>query len=81
MTVEVATDYPMLIDGERVQSLSGAWLDVHSPATGELVGRVPAGVEPMWIMPLSPPDAPFGTVAGPGCSSPTGCASWSGSRS
>ena len=45
MAVEVATDYPMFIDGVPVGSTSGAWLEVHSPATGELVGRVPAGTE------------------------------------
>jgi len=43
MAVKVATDYPMFIDGERVESTSRAWLEVHSPATAELVGRVPAG--------------------------------------
>ena len=45
MAVRVATDHPMFIDGERVESTSGRWLEVHSPATGELVGRVPAGTE------------------------------------
>ena len=45
MAVEVATDYRMFIDGASVASTSGAWLEVHSPATGELVGRVPAGTE------------------------------------
>ena len=33
MAVKVATDYPMFIDGERVESTSRAWLEVHSPAT------------------------------------------------
>ncbi len=45
MAVKVATDYPMFINGAAATSLSGAWLEVHSPATGELVGRVPAGTE------------------------------------
>ncbi|MFO7603505.1 MAG: NAD-dependent succinate-semialdehyde dehydrogenase [Gammaproteobacteria bacterium] len=31
----------MLIDGEWVQADSGETLDVHNPATGELIGRVP----------------------------------------
>jgi betaine-aldehyde dehydrogenase len=33
----------MFIDGASVDSESGEWLEVHSPATAELVGRVPAG--------------------------------------
>ncbi|MEO8208430.1 MAG: aldehyde dehydrogenase family protein, partial [Chloroflexota bacterium] len=37
------TDLQMIIDGEAVGSESGAWLDVRSPATGEIVGRVPSG--------------------------------------
>ncbi len=45
MTVEVAADYPMSIDGQLVPSVSGRWLEVRSPATGELVGRVPDGTE------------------------------------
>ena len=45
MAVRFATDHPMFIDGERVESTSRTWLEVHSPATGELVGRVPAGTE------------------------------------
>jgi len=45
MAVEVATDYPMFIDGASVASSSGAWLEVRSPATREVVGRVPAGTE------------------------------------
>ncbi len=43
MAVEVATDYPMFIDGASVPSVSEEWHEVRSPATGELVGRVPAG--------------------------------------
>ncbi|MFI5040444.1 MAG: aminobutyraldehyde dehydrogenase [Acidimicrobiales bacterium] len=45
MAVEVTTDYPMLIDGVPTPSLSGRWLEVWSPATRELVGRVPDGTE------------------------------------
>jgi betaine-aldehyde dehydrogenase len=45
MAVEVATDYLMFIDGASVPSSSGGWLEVRSPATGEVVGRVPAGTE------------------------------------
>ena len=43
MAVIAGTEYRMLIDGESVESSSGEWIEVHSPATGELVGRVPAG--------------------------------------
>jgi betaine-aldehyde dehydrogenase len=45
MAVEVATDYLMFIDGGPAASTSGEWLEVRSPATRELVGRVPAGTE------------------------------------
>ena len=45
MVVEVATDYPMFIDGASVQSTSGRWIEVRSPATREVVGRVPSGTE------------------------------------
>ena len=45
MAVEVATDFHMFIDGGPVGSTSGDWLEVRSPATRELVGRVPAGTE------------------------------------
>jgi betaine-aldehyde dehydrogenase len=44
MAVEVTvTDYPMFIDGASVPSSSGRWIEVRSPATRELVGRVPEG--------------------------------------
>ncbi len=43
MAVEIATDYRMFIDGVSAESEGGTWFDVRSPATGELVGRVPAG--------------------------------------
>ncbi|HEY3522947.1 MAG TPA: aminobutyraldehyde dehydrogenase [Candidatus Limnocylindrales bacterium] len=43
MAVDVANDVPMSIGGQAVESASGEWLEVRSPATGELIGRVPAG--------------------------------------
>ena len=43
MAVDVATDLAMFIDGEAAESASGDWLEVRSPASGQLVGRVPAG--------------------------------------
>jgi acyl-CoA reductase-like NAD-dependent aldehyde dehydrogenase len=44
MAVEVTvTDYPMFIDGASAPSSSGRWIEVRSPATRELVGRVPEG--------------------------------------
>jgi betaine-aldehyde dehydrogenase len=44
MAVEIsATDFPMFIDGASVPSTSGRWIEVRSPATHELVGRVPDG--------------------------------------
>ncbi len=43
MAIEVATDHPMHIDGARVETDAGAWLEVRSPATRALVGRVPDG--------------------------------------
>ena len=43
MAVEVTADYPMFIDGMPAASSSGRWLEVRSPATRELVGRVPEG--------------------------------------
>lgn len=45
MAVDVTLDLKMIIDGVAVPSTSGRWLDVRSPATGELVGRVPDGTE------------------------------------
>src|SRR4051812_8152926 len=36
-------DLPMFIDGRPAESSSDEWIEVRSPATGELVGRVPAG--------------------------------------
>ena len=45
MAIEVARDYLMFIDGAPAASTGGAWIEVRSPATRELVGRVPAGTE------------------------------------
>ena len=45
MAVQVTTDYLMFIDGVSTPSTSGRWLEVRSPATRELVGRVPDGTE------------------------------------
>lgn len=42
-TIHAVADRPMVIDGRPRESGSGGWLEVRSPATGELVGRVPAG--------------------------------------
>ena len=44
MAIQTApTDLRMFIGGRGVESASGRWLDVSSPASGELIGRVPAG--------------------------------------
>ena len=45
MAVQTVTELKMFIGGEWVGSSSGEWIDVLNPATGELVGRVPAGTE------------------------------------
>jgi betaine-aldehyde dehydrogenase len=42
MAVQTLVELKMFIDGEWVESSSGEWIDVRSPATGELVGRVPS---------------------------------------
>ena len=43
MAIETLTEMKMWIDGAWAESSSGAWIDVRNPATGGLVGRVPAG--------------------------------------
>lgn len=43
MVPHVVRDYPMFIDGASAEATGGTWLEVRSPATGGLVGRVPAG--------------------------------------
>jgi betaine-aldehyde dehydrogenase len=46
MAVEAhVTDLPIFIDGASVPSTSGRWIEVRSPATRELVGRVPEGTD------------------------------------
>jgi betaine-aldehyde dehydrogenase len=45
MAVVVAQDYRMWIDGGETESVGGEWIDVRNPATGDVVGRVPAGTE------------------------------------
>ncbi len=40
-----APDLRMFIDGASADSVSGDWIEVGNPATGELVGRVPGGTE------------------------------------
>ncbi|HYC07929.1 MAG TPA: aldehyde dehydrogenase family protein, partial [Candidatus Binatia bacterium] len=43
MTIETRIDLSMVVDGRPADAHDGGRLDVHSPATGELVGSVPAG--------------------------------------
>jgi betaine-aldehyde dehydrogenase len=43
MAIAVAQDRRMFIDGAAVDATGGAWLEVRSPATGALAGRVPGG--------------------------------------
>lgn len=38
-----AAEFRMLIDGEWVEAEGGGWIEVRSPATGAVVGRVPRG--------------------------------------
>ncbi|MGZ3586646.1 MAG: gamma-aminobutyraldehyde dehydrogenase [Candidatus Limnocylindrales bacterium] len=45
MAVQTVTELKMFIDGQWVESSSGRWIEVRSPATGELVGRVPEGTK------------------------------------
>ena len=45
MVAQVARDYPMFVDGAPLEPAGGEWLEVRNPATGDLVGRVPAGTE------------------------------------
>ena len=45
MVAEAVRDFPMFIDGGPAEAASGAWIEVRSPATRALVGRVPAGTE------------------------------------
>jgi betaine-aldehyde dehydrogenase len=45
MVAETAREFLMFVDGASVRASSGGWLDVRSPATRAVVGRVPAGSE------------------------------------
>lgn len=45
MTIASAGDLRMFIDGQSSEASGGAWIEVRSPASGEVVGRVPAGTE------------------------------------
>jgi betaine-aldehyde dehydrogenase len=45
MAIGSAPDLRMFIDGRSVEASSGDWIEVRSPASGEVVGRVPAGTE------------------------------------
>lgn len=38
-----ARDWKMVVDGEEIEAADGTWVEVRSPATGELAGRVPQG--------------------------------------
>jgi len=43
MAIVTAPDRPMFIDGGPAEAAGGGWIEVRSPATGALAGRVPAG--------------------------------------
>ena len=43
MAIETLTEMKMWIDGGWAESSSGTWTDVRNPATGQVIGRVPAG--------------------------------------
>ncbi len=43
MVAEAVREFPMFIDGASAAAAGGGWLEVRSPASGSLVGRVPAG--------------------------------------
>jgi len=43
MAIETLTEMKMWIDGGWAESSSGTWIDVRNPATGQVIGRVPAG--------------------------------------
>jgi betaine-aldehyde dehydrogenase len=42
MAVQTITQLQMFIDGSWCDASGGAWVEVRSPATGEVVGRVPS---------------------------------------
>ncbi|MBA2490072.1 MAG: gamma-aminobutyraldehyde dehydrogenase [Chloroflexi bacterium] len=45
MAIETLIELKMLIGGQWVESTSRDWIEVRNPATGALIGRVPAGTE------------------------------------
>ncbi|HEV8053770.1 MAG TPA: gamma-aminobutyraldehyde dehydrogenase [Candidatus Limnocylindrales bacterium] len=45
MAVQTVTDFKMLIGGEWTEAAGGDWIEVRNPATGDVLGRVPAGTE------------------------------------
>ena len=45
VAADAAPDLRMFIDGAPAESTSDEWIEVRSPATGALVGRVPAGTQ------------------------------------
>jgi betaine-aldehyde dehydrogenase len=45
MAIQTVTELKMFIGGQWVESSSGRWIDVRSPASGEIVGRVPEGTK------------------------------------
>jgi len=56
MVAEAVREFPMFIDGASVAASSGAWLEVRSPATRAVVGRVRPAPRPTSTEP-SPPRA------------------------
>jgi betaine-aldehyde dehydrogenase len=45
MTIATPADLPMFIDGAPAEAAGGGWIEVRSPATGAVAGRVPSGSE------------------------------------
>jgi betaine-aldehyde dehydrogenase len=43
MAVQIVADMKMVIGGKSVESGSGEWIEVRSPATERVIGRVPKG--------------------------------------
>ena len=72
MVVQVVTDHPMFIDGRSAASSAGAWMEVRSPATGELVGTSPGRDRGGRRRAVAAARARSVTGAGVGWRSPTG---------
>ena len=65
MAISTVTELKMFIDGQWVEASGGGWIDVHNPATGELVGRVSRRAPSRTSTGRSAPRAgPSTTVAG-----------------